>query len=125
MHLQIRTVPARSPANLAAFLTVLAEHEINLQSAGGSGIETGGEFIFSVEHGEEDRAIGVLQDAGYQPRLVEVQTCSLTDEPGQLLACISAVSDENVATGRSIRDITVGVPDADGRIQVQVYSDAT
>lgn len=122
MHLQIRSMPARSPANLAEFLTVLVENDVNIESAGGHDIEDGGEFVFSVAHGEEDRAMTVLQDAGYHPRLVEVTVCALDNTTGQLLECITAASEQNLLTGRRIRDITVGVPDADGRIQVQVYS---
>jgi hypothetical protein len=122
MHLQIRSMPARSPADLAEFLTVLLEQDVNIESAGGHDIEDGGEFVFSVAHGEEDSVMSILQDAGYHPRLVEVTVCALDDTPGQLLECITGVSQENQVTGRRIRDITVGVPDADGRIQVQVYS---
>jgi hypothetical protein len=122
MHLQIRTPPALSPANLAAFLTVLAENDINIQSAGGCDIEYGGDFVFSVAHEDHDRALRVLQDAGYSPKVVEVDLCALSDEPGQLLACITEVSERNALMGRAIRDITVGVADADGRIQVQIFS---
>jgi hypothetical protein len=123
MHLQIRTKPALSPPDLAAFLTVLAENEVNMLSAGGCDIEAGGEFIFSVEHDTERDVMAILERAGYEPQLVEVEVCAVADEPGQLLECITAIREQNVLAGRVIRDITVGVPDADGRLQVQVYSD--
>lgn len=123
MHLQIRTVPARSPASLADFLSVLLENDINIESAGGHDIETGGVFLCSVAHGEEDRTIAALEAAGYRPHIVEVDTCALKNQPGQLLECIRTVSEKNQLLGRAIRDISVGVPDADGRVQVQVYSD--
>jgi hypothetical protein len=123
MHLQIRSVPALSPASLQAFLEVLAGERINIVAAGGSDIERGGEFAFAVAHDEEDRAIEALRRAGYDPRLVEVATCTMSDEPGQLLECIAAITESNAAAGRAIRDIAVGVPDEEGRIRVQVYSE--
>jgi hypothetical protein len=125
MHLQIRTVPARSPASLVEFLGVLFDNDINLESAGGHDIEAGGEFVCAVAHGEEDRTMRILQDAGYRPRLVEVDVCAVGNTPGQLLECIASVTEQNQSLGRVIRDITVGVPDADGRLQVQIYSDAS
>lgn len=122
MHMQIRTRPARSPANIVEFLTVLADNNINIESSGGWDIEGEGRFTFAVAHGDEDHAMTVLRDAGYAPDLVEVATRALDNTPGQLLAFITEVSEQNLVSGRAIRDITVGVPDANGRIQVQVYS---
>jgi hypothetical protein len=130
MHLQIRSTPALSPADLARFLTVLADAGINLASAGGSNIESGGEFAFAVAHDEGDdediafeNAMAVLRDAGYNPRLVKVDHSELANEPGQLLEFVKSVSETNTRLGRSIRDIAVGVPDPDGRIVVQIYSE--
>jgi hypothetical protein len=128
MHQQIRVVPARSPANLPELLSVLAEAGFNLASAGGSEIENGGEFAFGFEHAEDDeaeyeRAITVLEAERYKPRRVDVDVCLLTNEPGQLLECITGIAQQNVQLGRSNREIAVGVPNADGLIQVQVYSE--
>ena len=123
MHQQIRTQPTQSPPDLQAFLTVLEEAGINIEAAGGSDIEQGGEFAFAVAHGVEADALRALKHAGYSPRIVDVSYCALTNEPGQLLGCITGVMTENKQTGRVIKDISVGVPDADGRIQVQVYSE--
>ncbi|HYO44642.1 MAG TPA: hypothetical protein VES19_15695 [Candidatus Limnocylindrales bacterium] len=124
MHKQIRTVPAHSPGDLAEFLRVLAEAEINIEIAGGSNVEFDGEFAFAVQHGQEEEAMRVLEQARYHPRLVEVVECLLSNEPGQLLACITEVAQYNAASGMAIRDISVGVPGEDGRIPVQVYSEA-
>lgn len=131
MHKQIRVVPARSPADLKAFLEVLAG--INLKAAGGSSVEQGGEFAFSVEHGLEADAIGLLTSGGYQPREltdgVEAEdgsiftTCWMTDQPGELLRCVAAVTDANQAAGRVIKDLSIGVPSANGEIPVQIYSE--
>lgn len=123
MHLQIRTVPARSPASLAEFLSVLYDNGINIESAGGHDIETGGVFLCAVAHGEEDHAMTVLRDAGYRPHLVEVDSYAVDNRAGQLLDCIRTVTEKNELLGRAIRDIAVGVPDANGLIQVQIYSD--
>ena len=124
MHLQIRTVPAHSPADLAEFLRVLAEAGINIEIAGGSDVEFGGQFAFAVQDGQEAEAMRVLQEALYEPQLVEVVTCMLSNEPGQLLACITDVAQSNAESGMAIRDISIGVPGEDGRIPVQVYSEA-
>ena len=123
MHQQIRSVPALSPPNLADFLTVLADAGINLAGASGSNVESGGEFAFAVEHGQEQAALDALTAKDYKPRLVEPKVCFLDDEPGQLLACISDAIAENDGTGRVIKDILVGAQPQDGKIVVQVYSE--
>ena len=70
VHAPRRSAPRRpSPRrSLLAFLEVLAEADINIEAAGGSNIERGGEFAFAVAHGQEDQAMAVLEDAGYRPR---------------------------------------------------------
>jgi hypothetical protein len=133
MHKQIRVVPARSPADLQAFLEVLAAAGINIEAAGGSNVEQGGEFAFAVTDGQEADAIALLRDAGYQPRELDASvesedgavftTCWMTDEPGQLLACVTSVTDANVAAGRVIKDLSIGKSRADGMIPVQIYSE--
>jgi hypothetical protein len=123
MHQQIRTVPALSPPSVNDFLGVLEDAGINIEAAGGGNLEgDGGEFAFAVAHGVEQDAMRVLRAKGYEPRLVDVVHCALTNEPGQLRACIAKVTAANAGTGRVIRDISIGVPDDQGRIQVQIYS---
>lgn len=123
MHQQIRTVPALSPPDLPAMLAVLKAGNVNIQAAGGGDIANGGEFAFAVEHGKEQHAMDVLEGAGYHPRLVEVDHFAIDDKPGALHACVNAVAQKNAGTGRVIRDVAIGVPDAQHRIQVQVYSE--
>ena len=123
MHLQIRTKPAASPADLQAFLTVLAEANVNILAAGGGDVEAGGEFAIAVAHGEEEATMAILRKKGYKPRKVEVEHAWLTNEPGQLLGCVAGVTQKNGKLGRHIRDVSLGAPDADGRIPVQVYSE--
>lgn len=128
MHLQIRSVPKASPPDLARFLGVLAEADVNLLAAGGGSLELGGEFAFAPAHDHVERAVAALEAAGYEFRVLDAEKgdfrlCRLTNEPGQLHACIARVSEENLAAGRVIADVLVGVePDPDGRIPVQVYS---
>jgi hypothetical protein len=124
MHLQLRTKAQLSPPDLDAFLGVLESAGINLLAAGGSDVEQGGEFAFAVEDGSEDRAREVLEAKGYHPRIVEIDLCWITSNtPGQLRRCIAEVREKNLATGRTIKDITLGVPDSGGHIPVQVYSE--
>ena len=123
MHQQIRTVPKLSPPDLAAFLKVLADAGINIGGVSGSNVESGGEFAFAVEDGQEQAAMDALKDAKYKPRILEPKRCLLDDTPGQLLACITDAISENRGTGRVIKDILVGANREDGKIVVQVYSE--
>jgi hypothetical protein len=124
MHLQVRSEPALSPPDLAAYLAVLANAGINILAAGGSNLEHGGEFAFAVEDGTEEAAVDVLRAAGYRPRIVGVDLCWLTsDKPGQLLKCVDEVSRTNASSGRKIKDISIGVPDERGHIPIQLYSE--
>jgi hypothetical protein len=123
VHQQIRTVPRLSPPDLAAFLKVLADADINIGGVSGSNVESGGEFAFAVEDGQEKAAMDALKAAGYKPRILEPKRCLLEDTPGQLLACITDAISENQGTGRVIKDILVGANREDGKIVVQVYSE--
>ena len=124
MHLQIRLSTAKSPADLREVLDVLATAGFDLLAAGGSNVEEDGEFAFAVDHGEEDRAVQVLEEAGYKPRKVKVKECWIDHRPGQLLECITEARTENAEAGRVIRDVTIGAPrKKDGKFPVQVYSE--
>jgi hypothetical protein len=125
MHQQIRTVPAKSPPDLRAFLAVLEKAGVNIEAAGGGDVERGGEFAIAVAHGAEDHAMAVLRRAGYQPRLVDVDNYALANSPGQLLASVAEVAAKNAQSGLVIRDVSIGVPDDEGRIQVQIYSEGS
>ncbi len=122
MHQQIRSTPALSPADLEAFLKVLAEKGINIEAAGGSNIELGGEFAFSVAHGAEKDAMWELASRGYAVRLVEVHECPVTPgQPGELLRCVNEAKGLAENEGKSIRDISIGVEEATGQAFVQIY----
>ena len=133
MHMQIRAIPARSPADLKAFLEVLAEAGVNVVAPGGSNVEQGGEFAFTVDDDQEGDAIRALEAAGFQPRRFEegiasddgayLTKCWMTNTPGQLLACVASVTEANQASGRVIKDLSIGVPREDGQIPVYIYSE--
>jgi hypothetical protein len=122
MHQQIRTVPAKSPADLAELLRVLKSRDVNIVAAGGGDVEKGGEFAFAVAHGDEDAAMQALVDEGYRPRLVDVEHEVLDNQPGQLHRFVAKVAQDNRRKGYVIKDVSVGVPDSSG-IPVQVYSE--
>ena len=135
MHQQIRTVPARPSADLVdpsadlkpaadlvEFLGVLAAAGLSIKSAGGSNLHSGGEFAFGLLDDEYEKAMGVLTQERYQPRLVDVDYRAIPDEAGELLRFVTEVTQRNLEAKREILDIAIGVPDADGLIQVQVYS---
>lgn len=128
MHKQIRVDPSLSPPDVAAVLALLAGDQINLAGAGGSNLEMGGELAIAVDHDQFDAAVSLLTDAGYSFRVFDSETdpelklCLLQNEPGQLEACVEAAAEENLANGRKIRDILIGVGTNDG-IPVQVFSE--
>ncbi|HEX5827292.1 MAG TPA: hypothetical protein VFY23_07215 [Candidatus Limnocylindrales bacterium] len=120
---QLRVEPTKSPADLAALLDVLKAADINILAAGGSDVERGGEFAFAVDHEMEETALRVLEKAGYRPRIVEIDYCAIANRPGALHECILEVARKNQESRKVIRDISVGVADGDGNVQVQVYSE--
>ena len=121
MHQQIRTVPAQSPADLGAFLKVLRDANINIIAAGGGDVERGGEFAFAVEDGGYDAAMQALTDAGYKPRLVDVDHELLPDVPGALHGFVTKVTALNKARNWVIWDVSVGSAQG-GKVLVQIYS---
>ena len=129
MHKQFRAQPIASPPDVEKLLRRLAEAEINLAGAGGSNVESGGEFAFAVDDGQEGRTEEVLKAHKYQYRLFEFKvnpeltTCWLKNEPGALLSCIADISAANLESGRIIRDILIGVGSEDEGTPVQVFSE--
>jgi hypothetical protein len=127
MHKQLRVVAVSSPPDVEKLLRRLKEANINLAGAGGSNVEFGGEFAFAVDHGTEDQAEAVLREHGYPYRIFDHETdpqltlCRLENVVGSLHACIAGVSDQNLQSGRIIRDVLVGM-DEDG-LAAQVFSE--
>jgi hypothetical protein len=123
MHQQVRLSPALSPPDLARVLEIVADAGINIVAVGGSNLEHGGEFAFSVaDAATTTKVFDLLRSKGYKPRLADVDLFWLTNQPGQLLAKVREVAANNKASGKAIQDIAVGPPGPDGRIRVEIYS---
>jgi hypothetical protein len=131
MHQQVRTTTTRKEgpgadtarSGLVELLEVLEKAGVNMQAAGGSELDGGGEFVFSVHHGDEDPdgptqdAIAALEKASYEPYVAEPHVCEVNDEPGELLRCIRKIRDK----GAQIAEIHVGTAEG-GRVPVQVVT---
>lgn len=130
MHLQIRTKPINSPPDIEKLLGRLAAAGANLGGAGGSDLEFGGEFAMGLEDGTEGKVIEVLEQFEYEYRMLDSRVdpdltlCWINqpDQPGELHGCVKEVAKANLATGRIIRDILVGIPTREGT-PVQIYSE--
>ncbi len=132
MHLQVRCQPKSSPADVDKVLELVAGAGIDLVAVGGSDLEFGGELALVPEHGKHLALLDTL--AAYHPRLLDSRKRSsgLTfdhadHKAGGLRAVVARVSEENLATGRIIRDILIGVQDdaerAARKVPVQIYSE--
>jgi hypothetical protein len=132
MHLQVRFVPRSSAADVEKALRKVKNAGINLVAIGGSDLEFGGELALVPEHGQEKALLTAL--ATYNPRLLDsddpesgLKLCIVGHHSGGLHDCLASTASLNVSSGRIIRDITIGVPDADqqGRneVPVQIYSE--
>ena len=132
MHKQVRLTPALSPADVDKVLGLVEAAGINLVAVGGSDVEFGGELALVPEHGRHQDLMTALSD--YQPRLLDSRQKShgLTfdkadDAAGGLRAVVARVAADNLATGRIIRDILIGVQDdadrAAKKVPVQIYSE--
>jgi hypothetical protein len=132
MHLQVRLAPHHSPPDVDKVLDRVAKAGLNLVAIGGSDLEFGGELALVPEEDQEDQLVEALE--GYQTRIVRVadpdsglKLCMVDNEPGALHRCLKDVATTNLGQGRIIRDILIGVPDADaaaaGQIPVHIYSE--
>lgn len=132
MHLQVRFAPKTSPADVEKALRKVKNAGINLVGIGGSDLEFGGELALVPEHGQEDALMRAL--AAYNPRLLDsndpdsgLTLCVVGHRSGGLHDCLANTANSNVERGRIIRDILIGVPDADqqaaNEVPVQIYSE--
>ena len=128
MHKQLRVVAVSSPPDVEKLLRRLKDAGVNLGGAGGSNIEYGGEFAFSVDDADEAAAIEVLETHHYPYRLFEhdvdpeLTVCWIENVPGALHECVSGVASANLESGRIIRDILIGL-DGDRGIVAQIFSE--
>lgn len=132
MHIQFLSNAVASPQDVTLLFFRLAEAGVNVAAVGGSNLELGGKVAFAVADDDVQSVRDVMTENGYQfdeinadddPRLT---LCELTDDPGALHECLRLVTERNLAEGRVIRDIIVGLPRAahtPGTIPVQVFSE--
>jgi hypothetical protein len=137
MHMQVRAVKTAAftmqegdsgpttegqPGSLIELLELLRTNDFNLKTAGGKGIEFGGEFVFALDDDEDhdapERAVQVINDSGvgWEARAVEPTHCHVRDEPGGLLSCLQTIA----GAGQLVDEIFVGTPEDDGTIPVQI-----
>jgi hypothetical protein len=132
MHLQVRCNPKKSPPDVEKLLAAVAAAGVNLVAIGGSNVEFGGELALVAEDGQEQALLAAV--AEYQPRLLDVDDpdsgltlCEVDNRAGALHRCLRDTAADNLTRGRIIRDILVGIPDADQRdrgvIPVHIYSE--
>ena len=105
---------------LFRLLDLLAGEGFNLRTAGGSKIESGGEFVFAIDdEGDEDRAkkcAEFLGRKGYRDvRVVEPFMCEVDDRVGALRDCLKKLASE----GRRIDEVFVGTA-RKGKVPVHV-----
>lgn len=136
MHIQSRSVTALSPADLVAFLEVLADDvgdgPINVEGVTGSALEKGGTFAFSLPHDRQEEGVQRLRNAGYTVDETEdlyfepvpsAQDNDANDpnHPGALVTILRNARDSQIAAGRPIHEILIGaVTNSPGDFYVQV-----
>lgn len=129
MHVQARASTSASPADLAAFLRVLApdvetdQDNINIEGGAGSAVELDGKFVFVVTHGRFRDAWDRLHDKGYTcewtedlyaervpPEQAQGGTSSEQDpnQPGVLLGVVERAKASDIAGGRNIDTVLIG-----------------
>ncbi|MFL5778261.1 MAG: hypothetical protein ACJ761_04900 [Chloroflexota bacterium] len=109
------------PGALIELLQLLRDNDFNLKTAGGSRIETGGEFVFALDDDEDEgapeRAAALINERSeWHARIVEPFHCHTKDQPGGLLECLEKIR----AEGLAVDEIFVGTPEGNGEIPVQI-----
>ena len=136
MHIQAKSKAARSPADLAAFLQILADDvgngPINIEGVTGCGVETGDGIVFAMSDEQHDEGVQRLRDAGYEVDETEdlyteevpiTPTIGIEDpnQPGVLLRIIENAKASHEANGRPIDRVLVGMRTGmPGHIYIQV-----
>jgi hypothetical protein len=142
MHVQARAAPTASPADLAAFLRVLAPNpdtgrdRINIEGGAGTAVELGGKFVFVVTHGRFREAWDRMHEDGYTcewtedlyaesvpPDQAQDGTAAEEDpnQPGVLLGVVERAKASDIAGGRNIDTVLIGAfTDEPGRFFIQV-----
>ena len=137
MHVQAKSEPALSPADLEAFLRALGD--VNIEGVTGCALEDGGSFVFAVQNGREAEAHERLTGAGYSvqwtadlyheripPNPDAGRSQDVLNQAGVLLGIIKRAK-QSVNGTRAIDTVLVGAFTADpGRFFCQcTWTDAT
>ena len=136
MHIQAKSTTANSPADLAAFLEVLARNEgsgpINVEGVTGCGVETGGGIAFALSHHQHEEGVTRLRNEGYTVEETEdlyfeevpvAPQMGMEDpnQPGVLLQIIQNAKQSQVAAGRPIDTVLIAAQTGSpGKFYVQV-----
>ena len=133
MHQQVRTFTIKSRTDEGAvpeeegLLDILSILEdLNLRSAGGTNLDEGGEFVFSVRHEEGDDTADIdardrLRAEGYDSAEVyTVDYCLVDDTKGALLKCIKSKAAELKEPIVEVHVLTS--EQDDGRVPVQIVT---
>jgi hypothetical protein len=135
MHVQARSNPALSPADLAPFLEVLAADlgrgPVNIEGVTGAALELEGKFVFTVAHGFEQDAHDRLTGAGYDLEWTkdlykekippDQVTSDDPNQPGVLFDIVSRAKGSTEFGGRLIDHVLIGAfTDEPGRFYCQV-----
>jgi hypothetical protein len=130
MHQQVRTRTTKSREDDAerpdeGLLDILSLlKNVNLRSAGGTNLDDGGEFVFSVHHAEGDdtadqQAADILTVKGYAASVYRVEYCLVDDRKGALLDCIRSKAAE---LDEPIVEVHVLTSERDRRVPVQIVT---
>jgi hypothetical protein len=134
MHLQVRFSPRLSPPDVAQALQTVKDAGLSLRGIGGSDVELpGGEVALAPSHDDAKALMDAL--VAYKPRLLDADDpesgltlCIVEDRAGGLHDCLIETANLNAGKGRVIRDILVGVPDAEQQaakqVPVQIFSES-
>ena len=132
MHQQVRT-SIRDSGGDAARGTLDEESLVrilkllkpkNLRSAGRVQGESGGQFVFSIDHADGDNAADreardILRGDGYEADAFEVRSFVLKHQKGALLACIESLEEE---LGEPVIEVYVLAADGNAKVPVQLVT---
>jgi hypothetical protein len=106
---------------LLQVLRLLAGQGYNLRAASGHHIESGGVFVFGVEDDDDENrpreVAAFLAEKGYSGvRVVEPFHREVDDRVGAL----ADIVEEATKGGESIQEILVALPNAEGKVAIQI-----
>ena len=107
---------ASKGGDLKRLLKTLRDADYSLQSAGGRNIEGDGEFVFSLDDEDHEKAqacCDLLREKEYEVTgPLDVHLVRMAHKKGELLRELRRVQ----KPGQSVHEILVGAPDANGKV---------